>query len=117
GTADIAGGVTARAAEETGLAIGTPVIVGTIDAGAEALSVGVTGAGDMMLMYGSTIFIIMLTAARLADARLWYAPWLFPGLHAAMSGLSTSGTLSHWFRDQLARDLDPATAIPALAAA
>ena len=115
-TTDIAGGVTAKAAEATGLAISTPVIVGTIDAGAEALSVGVTGAGDMMLMYGSTIFIIMLTASRVADARLWYAPWLFPGLHAAMSGLSTSGTLSHWFRDQLARDLDPAMAIPLLAA-
>ena len=50
------------------------------------------------------------------DPRLWYAPWLFPGQHASMSGLATSGTLSHWFRDQLARDLDPATAIPALAA-
>ena len=33
-----------------------------------------------------------------------------------MSGLATSGTLSHWFRDQFARDLDPASAIPLLAA-
>lgn len=113
---DIAGTVTASAAAETGLAAGTPVIVGTIDAAAEAMSVGVLEAGDMMLMYGSTVFVIMLTGQRLRDARLWYAPWLFPGTHAAMSGLATSGTLSHWFRDQLARDLDPATAIPALAA-
>ena len=115
-TTDVVGGVTSRAAAETGLAAGTPVIAGTIDAGAEAVSVGVLDPGDMMLMYGSTIFIIMLTAERLRDPRLWYAPWLFPGLHAAMSGLATSGTLSHWFRDQLARDLDPATAIVALAA-
>ena len=115
-TTDIAGGIAAAAAAETGLAVGTPVIAGTIDAAAEALSVGVMEGGDMMLMYGSTIFIIMLTQTRVRDPRLWYAPWLFPGLHAAMSGLSTSGTLSHWFRDQLARDLDPASAIPALAA-
>jgi len=115
-TTDVVGGVTAEAAAETGLAAGTPVIAGTIDAAAEAVSVGVLEAGDMMLMYGSTIFIIMLTDRRLRDARLWYAPWLFPGQHAAMSGLATSGTLSHWFRDQLARDLDPATAIIALAA-
>ena len=54
--------MTRKAAEETGLAEGTPVIVGTIDAAAEALSVGVLDPGDMMLMYGSTIFIIMLTA-------------------------------------------------------
>ena len=41
------------------------------------------------------------------DARLWYAPWLFPGQHASMAGLATSGTLTHWFREQLARELDP----------
>ena len=40
-TTEIAGTVTARAAAETGLAAGTPVIVGTIDAAAEAVSVGV----------------------------------------------------------------------------
>ena len=113
---DIAGAVTSKAAAETGLAAGTPVIVGTIDAAAEALSVGVLESGDMMIMYGSTIFIIMITAQRVRDARLWYAPWLFPHQHAAMSGLATSGTLSHWFRDQFARDLDPASAIPLLAA-
>ncbi len=36
------------------------------------------------------------------DPRLWYAPWLFPGAHASMAGLATSGTLTRWFRDQLA---------------
>jgi xylulokinase len=30
----------------------------------------------MMMMYGSTIFIIQVTAERVQDARLWYAPWL-----------------------------------------
>jgi len=114
-TTDIAGGVTARAAAETGLAEGTPVIVGTIDAAAEAVSVGVLEPGDMMLMYGSTIFIIAITPNRVRDRRLWYAPWLFPGQHASMSGLATSGTLTHWFRETLARDLDPATARVALA--
>ncbi|HTJ58494.1 MAG TPA: FGGY-family carbohydrate kinase [Devosiaceae bacterium] len=115
-TTDVAGGITAQAAAETGVAEGTPVIVGTIDAAAEAASVGVIDPGSMMLMYGSTIFVIMPMAERVRDPRLWYAPWLFPGQHAAMAGLATSGTLSHWFADQLARDLDPATAIPALAA-
>lgn len=115
-TAEIAGTVTATAAAATGLAAGTPVTFGTIDAAAEALSVGVAATGDTMLMYGSTIFIIGLTEARLADARLWYAPWLFPGRHAAMGGLATSGTLTHWFRDQLARDLHPAAAFERLAA-
>jgi xylulokinase len=68
----------------------------------------------MMLMYGSTIFIIMVTGTRIRDPRLWYAPWLFPGQHACMSGLATSGTLTHWFRDTMARDLDPQSAMSML---
>ena len=113
-TTEIAGAVTQRAADETGLAAGTPVIVGTIDAAAEALSVGVAKPGDMMLMYGSTIFIIEITPGRVTDRRLWYAPWLFPGQHASMAGLATSGTLTHWFRQQFARELDPEAAIVTL---
>ncbi len=112
---DIAGHVTAKAAEETGLAEGTPVIAGTIDAAAEALSVGVVSPGDIMIMYGSTIFTIMLSERRIRDARLWYAPWLFEGEHASMAGLATSGTLTHWFRDQFAKELDAETAFATLA--
>ena len=112
---EIAGQVTKEAAEMTGLACGTPVTVGTIDAAAEALSVGVDKPGDMMMMYGSTIFIILRAQSRVADPRIWYAPWLFKGEHASMAGLATSGTLTHWFRDQLARDLSVKDAFPALA--
>jgi xylulokinase len=112
---EIVGGITPQAARETGLAEGTPVTAGTVDAAAEALSVGVGHPGDMMVMYGSTIFIIALTDARVRDPRLWYAPWLFEGQHASMAGLATSGTLTHWFRDHLARDLDPDTAFAQLA--
>ena len=112
---EIAGTITPAAATATGLAPGTPVTCGTIDAAAEALSVGVTAPGDMMMMYGSTIFIITLTSERVRDGRLWYAPWLFPGQHASMAGLATSGTLTHWFRDHLARDLAPEQAFLLLA--
>lgn len=112
---EIAGEVTEAAAAQTGLAKGTPVTAGTIDAAAEALSVGVDGPGDMMMMYGSTIFIILRAQQKVTDPRIWYAPWLFKGEHASMAGLATSGTLTHWFRDQLARDLNPATAFPDLA--
>jgi xylulokinase len=115
-SADIAGQNSARAAGETGLAEGTPVTFGTIDAAAEALSVGVRGPGDTMVMYGSTVFVIGLTRERTSDARLWSAPWLFEDQHAAMAGLATSGTLTHWFRDELARELDPSVAFERLAA-
>ncbi|MCY3878185.1 MAG: FGGY-family carbohydrate kinase [Rhodobacteraceae bacterium] len=113
---DIAGRIHAQAAGQTGLVAGTPVTAGTIDAAAEAVSVGTRNAGDMMLMYGSTIFIIQLTDERVSDQRLWYAPWLFPGMHASMAGLATSGTLTHWFRDQMARELPRGEAFAVLAA-
>ena len=113
---EIAGHVTAKAAADTGLAAGTPVTCGTIDAAAEAVSIGVQSPGDMMMMYGSTIFIIQITDRRLADTRLWQTPWLFPGQYSAMAGLATSGTLTHWMRDQFARDLPADTAFATLTA-
>ncbi len=113
---EIAGGITAEAAKATGLAEGTPVTAGTIDAAAEALSVGVRAPGDMMLMMGSTIFIIQVTEERVRDPRLWYAPWLTPESHASMAGAATSGTLTHWFRDRFAQELPADTAFATLAA-
>jgi xylulokinase len=115
-TTEIASSVTRQAAEETGLALGTPVIVGTIDAAAEAISVGVLDPGELMLMYGSTIFTIRVGSELIRDPRLWHAPWLFADEYACMAGLATSGTLTHWFADQLARDLSPEAALAALAA-
>lgn len=115
-SANIAGHITSQAARETGLAEGTPVTAGTIDAAAEAVSVGVRHNGDLMMMYGSSIFIIQVTGNRqVNDSRLWYAPWLREGTHASMAGLATSGTLTHWFRDRFARDLPKDDAFATLA--
>lgn len=114
-SSDIVGKISPQAAEQTGLAAGTPVLTGTIDAAAEAISVGVLAPGEMMMMYGSTIFIVMPTKTRVQDPRLWYAPWLFEGQHTCMAGLATSGTLTHWFRDNFARELTREEAFPMLA--
>ena len=51
----------AQAAAETGLPEGIPVMAGTIDAWAEAVSVGVLQPGDVMLMYGTTMFLVHVT--------------------------------------------------------
>lgn len=103
---ELAGQVTESASQATGLAIGTPVSVGTIDAGAEALSVGVTKPGEMMMMYGSTIFMIQVTDNDQArEKRLWAAPYLFPGTWCLLAGMATSGSLTRWFKDNFAKDL------------
>jgi xylulokinase len=101
---EVIGSVHARAARETGLAEGTKVITGTADASAEAISVGVLDPGDMLLMYGSSIFIIHVVERFTKDRRLWAGPYLFPGTYSVAAGMSTAGTLTRWFRDQFARD-------------
>ena len=68
-TTDIAGQVTAKAARATGLAAGTPVIAGTIDAAVGSAQRRRVQPGDMMVMYGSTIFTIMLSKARVSRTR------------------------------------------------
>ena len=102
---DIAGTITADASRATGLVEGTPVAVGTIDAAAEALSVGVQSLGDLMVMYGSTMFFVAIAAQRNTDPRLFYAPWLFPNEHALLAGLATSGTITQWFRNNFAEGM------------
>ncbi|MFI7640641.1 hypothetical protein [Nonomuraea sp. NPDC049400] len=71
---DVAGTVTGPAAALTGLPEGIPVVAGTIDAWAEALSVGVTSPGDVMLMYGTTMFLVEVLASRAVSPRLWGPP-------------------------------------------
>ena len=81
-----AGVVTAHAAQETGIPLGTPVAVGTADALAEALAAGAIENGDMMVMYGTTLFLIQTTRAISSSSRS-----VGLGPPAAGSGDSGSG--------------------------
>ena len=101
-TADVAGEVTRQAAAETGLAVGTPVTVGTADAAAEAVSVGVVAPGKMMLMYGSSTFFVVVTDELTVDERLWAGIYLFPGIYSLAGGTATAGSVTRWFRDNFA---------------
>jgi len=85
------------------LAVGTPVTAGTVDAAAEALSVGVVAPGDMMIMYGSTMFFILVTDRPVSDPRMWATGYVLPGLYDVAGGMATTGALTRWFRDQLGR--------------
>lgn len=100
---EIVGKVSVEAARETGLAEGTPVIAGTTDAAAEAISAGVAEFGDMMLMFGSSIFFIMKTPELVKTQHFWSSSFLEKGAYAFLGGMSTSGSLTTWFRDQFAQ--------------
>jgi glycerol kinase len=75
-----------------------PVITGTVDAWTEAVSVGATGVGDLMLMYGRTMFLVVTTAERLLVPELWSTVGAFPGTRNLAGGMATSGAVTEWLR-------------------
>jgi len=93
---EIAGTVTAQAASSTGLPAGTPVLAGTVDAWAEAHSVGVRHDGDLMVMYGSTLFLIGVDPTAHAHPGLWRTAGLSPQAGTLAAGMATSGLLADW---------------------
>ena len=95
---EVAGTVSAAAASRTGLAEGTPVLAGTIDAWAEAVSVGVTSPGDVMVMYGTTMFLIEVLAERRTWPGLWGTVGVTPGTYNLAAGMATSGAVTDWLR-------------------
>ena len=99
------GFVTPTAAAETGLLAGTPVAAGTTDGLAEAISVGVIRPGTLMVMYGSTLGLMVLLERLHRAPNLWLSEGAFPGEYVLAGGLSTAGAISAWFRRELARDL------------
>ena len=102
---DIAGYVTETAAKETGLAVGTPVIVGTDDSGAEAISTGVVAPGKMMIQFGSSIYMILGTEELIDDERLWREEFIVPGLCDISAGTNAAGSLTKWYRDTIFPDV------------
>ncbi|MEU4675553.1 FGGY-family carbohydrate kinase [Micromonospora sp. NPDC023737] len=96
---EVAGVVTAQAAAEAGLPPGVPVITGTIDAWSEAISVGAQGVGDLMLMYGTTMFLVHTVASALTSPSLWGTVGALPGTRNLAGGLATSGAITGWLRE------------------
>ncbi|MER7077077.1 xylulokinase [Saccharopolyspora kobensis] len=96
---EVVGRVTAQAAAETGLPEGLPVTAGTVDAWAEATSVGVRQSGDVMLMYGTTMFFVQVLDEVRPHPALWGTCGAFPGTYTLAAGMATSGAVTQWLRN------------------
>ena len=96
---DVVGTLTAEAAEATGLPEGIAVSAGTVDAWAEAFSCGVRRPGDLMLMYGSTIFLVQVLAGLRTHPSLWTTMSVDPGVMTLAAGMATSGSLTAWVQE------------------
>ncbi|MFX0577559.1 FGGY-family carbohydrate kinase [Nocardia nepalensis] len=95
---EIVGQVSPAAASVTGLPAGLPVTTGTIDAWAEAASVGVRAPGDAMIMYGTTMFLVQVLTNPRAHPGLWLTCGTWPGTYTSAAGMATSGAVTDWLR-------------------
>jgi xylulokinase len=82
-----------------GIPAGTPVIAGTIDAWSEAVSVGAEEPGTLMLMYGTTMFLVATLAAPATSPTLWGTVGTRPDTWNLAGGMATSGAVTGWISD------------------
>jgi xylulokinase len=107
---EVVGEVTSRAAAETGLPAGTPVVAGSADHVASAFAAGVASPGDVLIKLGSAGDVLMASAEPLVDSRLYLDYHLVPGLYLPNGCMATSGSFIRWFQ----RELAPAASLEAL---
>lgn len=96
---EVVGTLTPEAARATGLDPGVQVTAGTVDAWAEAFSCGVRRPGDLMLMYGSTMFFIQVGSSPHPHPLLWRTASVEPGVMTLAGGMATSGSLTAWLQN------------------
>ncbi len=101
---DSAGTVTRQAADATGLPAGIPVALGTIDSWNEAVSAGAIRSGDLMLAYGTTMFLITTTDRRREAPGMWTTRGVEAGTYSLAGGMATSGAITTWIRDLVGDD-------------
>ena len=99
---EIVGSITAEAAALTGLAAGTPVVSGGIDAAVATLSAGAFDEGDHVAMIGTSMCWGVIHEGASVSPRLVSMPYVaYPSKKVyTFGGAATAGALARWFRDE-----------------
>ena len=95
---DVVGAVTTKAAAETGLRVGTPVLAGCLDAIAGALGSGVTQPGQTNEQGGQAGGLGIGLDRIVVEPRLIFSHHVLPGQYVLAAGTVGGGSLG-WFRD------------------
>ena len=103
GCDEVIGGVSAEAAAETGLPVGTPVLGGSVDGAASGLEGGVFGDGTAVEMSGTSSVLVLGTTQPHYSRKLTYMYSPIPGQHYLLGCMSTTGGALKWYRDTLHR--------------
>jgi L-xylulokinase len=104
-SSEVCGQVTSVAAQETGLAVGTPVVGGLFDVDASAIGAGALNINQACLVMGSWSINEVITKDPIVDPGLFMTT-LFaePGLFLTIEGSATSATNLEWFVNQCCGD-------------
>jgi xylulokinase len=97
------GKVTRKAASVTGLKPGTDVIVGGCDVNAEAMSLRAVRPGDMILVFGSTLSVLLTTDEYLEPEGFVPGMSLLENTYRIGAATSSGGKYLKWFRERLDR--------------
>lgn len=94
----IAGAVSAEAAERCGLRANTPLVVGGADHVLSAFAAGVQEEGDALVKLGGAGDILVATDTAVADPRLYLDAHPVPGRWLPNGCMATSGSLIRWYQ-------------------
>ena len=103
---DVVGSLLSSAAQDLGLAPGTPVVGGGGDLSLVALGSGALRPGEAHVYMGTSGWVSAVTDKRVVDTDSFIASLVgaVPGLYNYISEQETSGKCMEWVRDHLALD-------------
>lgn len=101
---DIVGHLTSRAAELTGLAVGTPVVAGLFDVVASALGSGVARPGTASIVAGTWSINQLVTDEALFHPDVFIASSFRPDRYMQIEASPTSATNFEWFLREFMAD-------------
>lgn len=105
----VIGEITREAAAATGLAVGTPVVIGGGDGACAGIGAGVVEPGEAYCYIGSSAWISVSTLAPVVDPqqRTFTFHHLHPERYAPMGTMQAAGGARDWAWQQLAGTTDP----------
>ena len=101
----VAGGVTSEAAEATGLAEGTPVVMGGGDGVCANVGAGSVRPGQTFSYVGSSSWIASTSEVPVFDDQMRTVTWahIVPGMYAPNGTMQSAGGSYAWLKNQVCR--------------
>ncbi|KHK95497.1 carbohydrate kinase [Microbacterium mangrovi] len=94
----VVGAIDAAAADRTGLAVGTPLVVGGADHVLSAFAAGVERPGDWLVKLGGAGDILVAADRPVVDERIYLDAHPRPGGWLPNGCMATSGSLIRWYQ-------------------